>query len=127
MKKGFSASGRKTAKLEVVGPVGTTLKRARCFGMSFTVAINQGGLERGERAQLTPVLAAIPDTLLRADVDTGDAPIGALLTGIGKTSEGHDELVVGANWRILVMCENDASMATFPLREAIHKSKCRGV
>ena len=50
MKKGFSASGRKTAKLEVVGPVGTKLKRARCFGISFMVAISQGGYWNGESA-----------------------------------------------------------------------------
>ena len=35
VKNGFSASGKKASKLEVVGPVETKLKRARCFGMSL--------------------------------------------------------------------------------------------
>jgi hypothetical protein len=74
-----------------------------------------------------PVLATIPDALFGANKYVGDAPIGALLVGIGKAIEGNEELVVGANGRILVIREDDASEATSPLGRAIHESEARRV
>ena len=80
-----------------------------------------------ECVQLTPILTSIPDTLFGADKNVGDAPIGALLVGIGKAIETHEELVVGTNGRILVIRKDDASEPPFPLGRAIHESKGRGV
>ena len=55
-KNGFSASGKKALKVDVLEPVGTNSKRARCFGISgrgcgsSTVIIKKRREERvGER------------------------------------------------------------------------------
>ena len=125
VKKGFSASGRETSNLDVLGPVGTKLKRARCFWMSLRLPLTRIRSETIEKGtQLTPILAAIPDTLWRADIYVGDAPSGALLVGIGKVVDDQDKLVVGANGRILVTDEDNDSISTFPLGGAIHESEC---
>jgi len=39
-KNGFSASGKKALKVDVLEPVGTNSKRARCFGISSRRAVN---------------------------------------------------------------------------------------
>jgi hypothetical protein len=124
-KNGFSSSGRNALNVEVLEPVPTNSKRARCFGIS-------SGRQRIRTAKKgaktnTPVDAPVPDALPRAHVDVRDAPRGALLVRVGKSIRDHDELVVRPDWRVLIADEDDARQTALPLRCTIDRRKGRGM
>ena len=51
-KNGFSASGKKALKVDVLEPVAANSKRARCFGISGRRAVNGHRTARGRQYKM---------------------------------------------------------------------------